>query len=474
MTAPSSTFAPVSLSSSQAAKLENMMKQQVQDAILARSAQLAKDPHPPLQSFRTFGRVQGNHRDIVDVHHAVNSADFLQQQKLMSPIVTNGAVLRTIRSTQDSYLGIKWLAENSFAGKRDYCFVEMVGYTINTDGKEIGFVALASVDVPECPDLSDTMKISRVRMKRTMLVIPTTDMPKVTSEIYVMGASEANDSSIIVNAQYRLNMAILNDVSIVIDSQNIAKETLAPQKNWVPDESRSTCTICSRSFNFMYRRRHHCRLCGDVICRTCYVTRSVPGVQEGFGCRPSEICQTKFCVRCVMSLRAIDKRRNKLSEQISKMLSIKMDASNVSETEFDQGGSPYSLTSKLRGSSITYFKRGTNKKRTLDLDQLYNIPVPQSQAECDNKPSGVNTRATVAVGGVGAFAAHGEAGHLGSASSKFMRPSLSVNPSHSHSYRRLSQLSRHSSTRSLTDSQCDPAEEKVLLNIDMISHTVAI
>eukprot|EP00644_Phytophthora_capsici_P014238 jgi/Phyca11/99259/e_gw1.3.1156.1 len=38
-------FAPVSLSRSQAARLETMMKQQVQDAVLARTAQLSKDNH---------------------------------------------------------------------------------------------------------------------------------------------------------------------------------------------------------------------------------------------------------------------------------------------------------------------------------------------------------------------------------------------------------------------------------------------
>jgi hypothetical protein len=94
---------------------------------------------PPLQSHRTFGLVQSNYRDIVDVHYAANSADFVQQQKILSPTAIDGAVLRTIRATQDSYFGIKWLAENSHAGKRDFCYVEMVGYTINPNGQEIGF-----------------------------------------------------------------------------------------------------------------------------------------------------------------------------------------------------------------------------------------------------------------------------------------------------------------------------------------------
>eukprot|EP01062_Namystynia_karyoxenos_P077412 TRINITY_DN7791_c0_g1_i2.p1 TRINITY_DN7791_c0_g1~~TRINITY_DN7791_c0_g1_i2.p1 ORF type:complete len:1598 (+),score=403.75 TRINITY_DN7791_c0_g1_i2:83-4876(+) len=38
--------------------------------------------------------------------------------------------------------------------------------------------------------------------------------------------------------------------------------------DWVPDESRSKCTGCSRHFSVV-RRKHHCRKCGDVFCRHC-------------------------------------------------------------------------------------------------------------------------------------------------------------------------------------------------------------
>ncbi|KAK1935183.1 hypothetical protein P3T76_010949 [Phytophthora citrophthora] len=81
-------------------------------------------PPQSLQSFRTFGCVQGNYHDIVGVHYAANSADFVQQQKLLNPTVIDGAVLRTIHATKGNYLGIKWFAESSFPGKRDVCFVE--------------------------------------------------------------------------------------------------------------------------------------------------------------------------------------------------------------------------------------------------------------------------------------------------------------------------------------------------------------
>ncbi|RMX64825.1 hypothetical protein KXD40_000315 [Peronospora effusa] len=524
----SSMFAPLSISLSQALKLEIMMKQQVQDAVLARTAQLAldnkldsnwrfvgslgqlktfkhrgadscssssswattlertsddndpvnssqtwtrsqsisyirqrrvsfsrrtvsasttcRDPlnlHRPVQSFRTFGRIQGNYRDIVGVHYATNSVDFVRQQKLLSPIAIDGAVLHTIRATKDSYLGIKWLAEQSVAGKRDVCFVEMVGYTIDTNGQEIGFVALASVDVPECPELArPPMKLTRVRMKRTMLVIPTAGALKSTSDVFVMSASEANESSIAALAQCRLNMAILNDLSLVIDSQNIARQKLALQKNWVPDEKRASCSICSRRFRFMLRRRHHCRLCGDIVCKTCYVYRAVSDadMEDGYNCKSANttvICQTKFCVRCVMGLRVMDKRSDHFTQQIPKAMSLEKDTLDMSCSSLE-----WQSTSNVRDSAVTYFKRGTNEKHTLDLDQLYTMSALQKispHMDANDEIGGTNTQAVVPRGLIS----------YGSGGPKCLRPSLSVNPVHSNSYSKLCELSRHRSTASL-------------------------
>jgi hypothetical protein len=37
---------------------------------------------------------------------------------------------------------------------------------------------------------------------------------------------------------------------------------------WVPNSDRLTCLHCERPFNMM-RRRHHCRMCGELVCGQC-------------------------------------------------------------------------------------------------------------------------------------------------------------------------------------------------------------
>ena len=38
--------------------------------------------------------------------------------------------------------------------------------------------------------------------------------------------------------------------------------------HWAPDGDVNLCTTCGRGFS-LTRRRHHCRLCGGIICNRC-------------------------------------------------------------------------------------------------------------------------------------------------------------------------------------------------------------
>jgi FYVE/RhoGEF/PH domain-containing protein 5/6 len=51
-----------------------------------------------------------------------------------------------------------------------------------------------------------------------------------------------------------------------LTDEQLAGAVYAPV--WVPDSVALTCTICKTKFTF-FRRRHHCRKCGAVICSSC-------------------------------------------------------------------------------------------------------------------------------------------------------------------------------------------------------------
>lgn len=38
---------------------------------------------------------------------------------------------------------------------------------------------------------------------------------------------------------------------------------------WIPDQSANRCMICKEEFGTLFRRKHHCRACGKVVCHSC-------------------------------------------------------------------------------------------------------------------------------------------------------------------------------------------------------------
>ncbi|KAG7395526.1 hypothetical protein PHYBOEH_003666 [Phytophthora boehmeriae] len=67
--------------------------------------------------------------------------------------------------------------------------------------------------------------------------------------------------------------------------------------SWVGDDKRTHCNVCVQQF-LPFRRRHHCRTCGEVVCGGCSSQRTI---------RLTEVnveCATRICTFCV--IRATD------------------------------------------------------------------------------------------------------------------------------------------------------------------------
>ena len=62
-----------------------------------------------------------------------------------------------------------------------------------------------------------------------------------------------------------------DDASVM---QEIPVTDLKPATIWIPDNEVSECQTCMKSFSFLVRK-HHCRLCGRVVCGECSKYRMV-------------------------------------------------------------------------------------------------------------------------------------------------------------------------------------------------------
>ena len=46
--------------------------------------------------------------------------------------------------------------------------------------------------------------------------------------------------------------------------------------SWQADDAADACALCAEPFHRWTRRRHHCRLCGRLVCNPCSRSRRLP------------------------------------------------------------------------------------------------------------------------------------------------------------------------------------------------------
>ncbi|KAI6175639.1 hypothetical protein M3Y97_00711700 [Aphelenchoides bicaudatus] len=64
---------------------------------------------------------------------------------------------------------------------------------------------------------------------------------------------------------------------------------------WVPDSEAAKCMCCRNTHFTVIQRRHHCRACGNVVCRSC---SSKSFILEGISKRPVRVCDTCYNKLC--------------------------------------------------------------------------------------------------------------------------------------------------------------------------------
>ncbi|XP_074593704.1 rabenosyn-5 [Brevipalpus obovatus] len=122
------------------------------------------------------------------------------------------------------------------------------------------------------PDESTSSEI----LDREPLISPNVD------EFYkinqAMGPKRSHWSALKKRRDERIEYCVMETNKLLVRLDKLLKE--APQDpkdhklhlqnivNWANDEDVTLCPQCARGFNFLFRR-HHCRLCGGIMCGSC-------------------------------------------------------------------------------------------------------------------------------------------------------------------------------------------------------------
>lgn len=111
---------------------------------------------------------------------------------------------------------------------------------------------------------------------------------------------------------------------------------------WMPDSVSKECYECCDKFT-TFRRRHHCRVCGQIFCSQC-CNQQIPG--KIFGCT-GDLRVCTYCCKVVLSyLQSSDVGADLTADlkTLQENLQIKFGSTNLSPTASYQDGGCQNLT----------------------------------------------------------------------------------------------------------------------------------
>ncbi|KAH8371675.1 hypothetical protein KR093_008430 [Drosophila rubida] len=169
------------------------------------------------------------------------------------------------------------------------------------------------------PQPPNTLKLASSSSINTITTVDESEANERVDEL----ASEVNLS------QGRTVSNVLKHISNIVASKNNNdlrnyKETEL-QQLWMPDSKAKECYDCAQKFS-TFRRKHHCRLCGQIFCSKC-CNQVVPG--SIIRCEGDlKVCN--YCSKIVLStLKSSDSSNGEVMQALQQQLSSKLEVPNA-------------------------------------------------------------------------------------------------------------------------------------------------
>ncbi|KAL3668705.1 hypothetical protein V7S43_006001 [Phytophthora oleae] len=173
----------------------------------------------------------------------------------------------------------------------------------------VAYKLFRSMETRHCPELLESHRVVRCKVPLGGFLLYPTDSSDKTDVVFYMSITQdarnnssgnpaLNDamSTHCSDRQFRALQGVVRQMALQIGRLDSAVESYKLSIHleslrtlqWVRNAERAECAVCCRRFNQLLRRRHHCRLCGEVICRECSVHKEVD--LPSFGPTALRIC----------------------------------------------------------------------------------------------------------------------------------------------------------------------------------------
>ncbi|RHY24385.1 hypothetical protein DYB36_002202 [Aphanomyces astaci] len=190
------------------------------------------------------------------------------------PSMDNNATVDATSAITDEVVTVKWgVVDVGMGTRRDVCVLDLVGDTFvpNTPEKEaLHMWCMTSMDGNNvgCLSLKDSHNIARMEISK--LGFFWRKLSRDELEVVVCGSFKSKNVKPVA-AGVVLALHRLGDI---LEDLRLSFQHYADRSTWVKDCDRTGCILCMRTFHTL-RRKHHCRMCGDLICSDCSIVKLV-------------------------------------------------------------------------------------------------------------------------------------------------------------------------------------------------------
>ncbi|GLE02481.1 hypothetical protein PINS_up011319 [Pythium insidiosum] len=267
-----------------------------------------------LQLFRERGVAQGSAvavvargslpstlEDVLWGLHAASTATLKTQQLILhADAFVDAAVLHVddADAERGSFSGIKWLAcapSGKLMHKRDLCWHELMGSTMDADGRDVGFLVMQSVRIPECPPFEHQ---GVVRSSASVCYVFRAQANGNVA-VYMHGEHAVGGKSRSWSSDGFMVEMWLAVANVLECAQSKRLSRLVRGKDVFFATQTKVCEICDQRVSLL-KFTENCKICGKSVCDKCRLAKAVFPTRHTSTAFP---CVLAFCKRCLSDVR---------------------------------------------------------------------------------------------------------------------------------------------------------------------------
>lgn len=221
--------------------------------------------------------------------------------EIFGTLFLDGVALYKAKDTRkNESLSIGWTALQAakpHLPHRDYVFLRYAdvfekhgdhaqSYHSNGTGLYVGASIWESVELDGCDPLPASQNVARMRMRRCGVVVEETNAAEGLRISFYFSEAHPGRAAVsaITKAWMTKVVSCAADIANVVIARALATQPVLRKDQFVKDGV--NCFICIKAFS-MFRRKHHCRVCGDVVCSKC---SEVKNLKQGGTSKEIRVC----------------------------------------------------------------------------------------------------------------------------------------------------------------------------------------